>query len=123
GVTRPAALAARRVIVVAEQIWPRARLLSDPNLILVPGFKVAAVVHEPWGAYPSPVQGHYRRDHDAFRRFHDETRAVEGYRRWLERSVPGVPDWKGFLATVEPERLERLRVTRPLLSEPTDYGA
>src|SRR5258708_350838 len=36
GVTRPAALAAKRVIIVAEEIRPRARILSDPGLVLTP---------------------------------------------------------------------------------------
>ena len=81
GVTRPAALAARRVIIVAEEIRPRNRILSDPGLVLTPEIKVAAVVHEPFGAYPSPVQGCYRRHHDFFGRFHDESRTVEGNRR------------------------------------------
>ena len=80
GVTRPAALAARRVIIVAEEIRPRNRILSDPGLVLTPEIKVAAVVHEPFGAYPSPVQGCYRRHHDFFGRFHEESRTVEGNR-------------------------------------------
>ena len=62
GITRPAALAARRLVIVAEEIWPRERILSDPGLVLAPTLKVAAVVHEPFGAYPSPVQGCYGRD-------------------------------------------------------------
>ena len=123
GVTREAALAARRVIIVAEEIRPRESLLSDPSLVLVPPFKVAAVVHEPFGAFPSPVQGAYRRDHEFFHRYHHESKTVEGTRRWLDQWVTGVADWKGFLDRVGRERLERLRVTRPLLSEPLDYGA
>jgi len=35
GISREAAFAARRVIVVAEEIWPTERILADPNLILV----------------------------------------------------------------------------------------
>lgn len=123
GVTREAALAARRVIIVAEEIWPRSRILSDPNLVLTPPFKVAAVVHEPFGAYPSPVQGSYGRDHDFYHRFHEESRTAEGNRRWLERWVLGVADWTGFLERVGLERLEALRAKRPLPSEPLDYGA
>src|SRR5215467_9471226 len=42
GVTRQAALAARRIIVVAEEIRPRDRILSDPGLVLAPDLKVAA---------------------------------------------------------------------------------
>src|SRR4030095_5716638 len=40
GVTRPAALAARRVIIVAEEIRPRNRILSDPGLGLAPAAEV-----------------------------------------------------------------------------------
>src|SRR6266581_589486 len=96
GVTRQAALAAVRVIIVAEEIWPRERILPDPGLVLAPTLKVAAVVHEPWGAYPSPVQGCYGRGHDFYRRYHADTRTVDGTRAWLDRWVYGVPDWKGF---------------------------
>jgi len=123
GVTRPAAFAARRVILVAEEICPRERILSDPGLVLIPTLKVAAVVHQPFGAFPSPVQGHYRRHHDFYHRFHDESRTVEGFARWLAHWVHEVPDWPGFLSRLDAGVLDGLRVTRPLLSEPLDYGA
>jgi glutaconate CoA-transferase subunit A len=123
GVTREAALAARRIILVAEEIQPRERILSDPNLVLAPRFKVAAVVHQPWGAYPSPVQGHYARDHDFYHRFHEASRTVEGNRAWLERWVWGVPDWPGFLAQLGTDALARIRVRAPRLAEPVDHGA
>ena len=123
GVTRPAALAARRVIIVAEEIRPRNRILSDPGLVLTPDIKVAAVVHEPFGAYPSPVQGCYRRHHDFFGRFHEESRTVEGNRAWLDRWVHSVDDWQGFLGVVGDDVLNTIRITRPLPSDPLDYGA
>jgi glutaconate CoA-transferase subunit A len=123
GVTREAALAARRVIIVAEEIRPREAILGDPGLVLAPDGKVAAVVHEPLGAYPSPVQGCYGRDHDFYHRFHDESRSVEGNRAWLERWVLGVSDWAGFLDRLGPEARERIRIRRHLPSAPLDYGA
>jgi glutaconate CoA-transferase, subunit A len=123
GVTRPAAFAARRVILVAEEICPRELILSDPGLVLIPTLKVAAVVHQPFGAFPSPVQGHYRRHHDFYHRFHEESRTVEGFARWLAHWVHEVPDWPGFLSRLDAGVLDGLRVTRPLLSEPLDYGA
>src|SRR5262245_10364657 len=122
GVTREAVRAARRVIVVAEEIRPRADILRDPNLVLVPPFKVAAVVHEPFGAFPSPVQGHYGRDHEFFHAYHEATRTADGAAGWLGRWVTRVADWPGFLALVGAERLDRLRVARHQLSEPLDYG-
>jgi glutaconate CoA-transferase subunit A len=123
GVTRPAALAARQVILVAEEIRPRERILSDPGLVLTPALKVAAVVHQPFGAFPSPVQGHYRRHHDFYHRFHDGSRTVEGFQRWLAHWVHEVPDWTGFLSRLDAGVLDGLRVKRPQLSEPLDYGA
>jgi glutaconate CoA-transferase subunit A len=123
GVTRQAALAARQVVVIAEEIRPRERILSDPGLVLAPDLKVAAVVHEPFGAYPSPVQGCYGRDHDFYHRFHEESRTVEANREWLERWVLGVDDWKGFLDRLGPEALDRIRIKRHLPSDPLDYGA
>lgn len=122
GVTPQAALAARQVIVVAEEIWSRDRILSNPGLVLTPESKVVAVVHQPFGAFPSPVQGYYRRHHDFFRRYHDETRTVEGNHAWLERWVFGVDDWAGFLDRVGPEVLEQVRIRQHSFSEPLDYG-
>jgi len=123
GVTRPAALAARRVILVAEEIVPRAEILSDPNLVLTPEIKVVAVVDQPLGAFPSPVQGYYARHHDSFHRFHEESRTVEGFHRWLEHWVLGVPDWEGFLTRLGDEIVKSVRIKHPLPSRPLDYGA
>jgi glutaconate CoA-transferase subunit A len=123
GVARQAALAAERVILVAEEIWPRERIVSDPGLGLAPALKVAAVVHEPFGACPSPVQGYYTRGHDLYHRYHGETRTVEGARARLDHWVFGVADSKGFLSTLGPEAREAVRVKTPRLSEPLDYGA
>jgi glutaconate CoA-transferase subunit A len=123
GVTRQAALAARQVIIVAEEIWPRERILSDPGLVLAPTLKVAAVVHEPFGAYPSPVQGCYGRGHDFFQRYHEDTRTVDGTRAWLDRWIYGVADWKGFLGALGAPALDAVRVKTRHLSEPLDYGA
>jgi glutaconate CoA-transferase subunit A len=122
GVTREAALAARRVIVVAEEIRATEEILSDPNLVLAPPGKVAAVVHEPFGAFPSPLQGCYARDHDFFHRYHEESRTVEGTRAWLDRWVMEPGDWKGFLERLGAERLEAIRAKAPRPSLPVDLG-
>jgi len=123
GITRQAALAAKRLVIVAEEIRPREVLLSDPGLVLAPALKVAAVVHEPFGAYPSPVQGCYRRAHDFYHRYHEDSRTAEGSRAWLDRWVFGVGDWKGFLDLLGADAQRAVRITTPRFSEPLDYGA
>ena len=122
GITREAALAARRVILVAEEIWPTERILADPNLVLLPPVKVAAVVHQPWGALPSPVQGYYGRYHDLFVRYHAESRSPDGFRAWLQKWVLDVDDWDGFLALLGAETLDSLRARGGQLSAPLEYG-
>src|SRR5581483_6853425 len=53
GVMQEAVRAAKKVIVVAEEIASPEVIASDPNRTVVPGFLVSAVVHEPFGAHPS----------------------------------------------------------------------
>ena len=112
GVTRQAALAARRSCLVAEEVWPRERILSDPDLVLAPPFKVAAVVHQPFGAYPSPCRATTPATTTSTAAT-TTTPAPEGSRRWLDRWVTGVADWPGFLDLVGRERLDALRAKRP----------
>ena len=50
------------MIVVVEEIVEEAVIRADPNRTLIPGLIVNAVVCEPFGAYPSYVQGYYDRD-------------------------------------------------------------
>ena len=123
GISREAAFAARTVIVVAEDIVPTGTILGDPNLVLVPDVKVGAVVHEPFGALPSPLQGCYGRHHESFARYHEASRTVKGFERWLEEWVFGVEDWKAFLDKLGGETLRALMPRAPRLSTPLDYGA
>jgi glutaconate CoA-transferase subunit A len=122
GISREAAFASRQVIVVTDEILPTARIVADPNLVLVPDVKVAAVVHEPYGALPSPLQGCYGRHHDFYARYHEASRTPEGFARWLEEWVLGVGDWKGFLDKLGPETLRQLTPRERRLSEPLDYS-
>ncbi len=122
GVTREAAMAARAVILVAEEILPTARILSDPNLVAAPSLKVVAVVHEPWGAFPSPVQGYYGRAHDVYTRYHAESKTVAGFERWLEQRVLGVADWHVALDRIGRDTLDRLIVAKHCPGEPPDFG-
>jgi glutaconate CoA-transferase subunit A len=119
GIAEEAGLAAERVILTAEEIVSEEVTLSDPNRILLPETKVVAVVHEPGGAHPSPVQGHWRRDHAFYRDYAERSRSEDGFRAWLEEWVLGLPDREAYLA-----RIDRgaLRIRRPRLSVPVDYG-
>jgi glutaconate CoA-transferase subunit A len=122
GVAVDGARAARKVIVVAEEIVATEVIASDPNRTLVPGFLVAAVVHEPWGAHPSPVQGFCGRDHAYFTQYHEQSRELTDFERWLGHWVLGVADRHEYMDRLGACRVEALGVREHALSAPADFG-
>jgi glutaconate CoA-transferase, subunit A len=122
GLSEEAMLAARAVILVAEEIVAREVILSDPNRVLGPSFKVRAVVHEPWGAHPSAVQGYANRDHPFYHEYHERTRTLEGFESWLDEWVLHVPGRSVYVAKLGEERIRRLGVKEHRYTALVDYG-
>lgn len=122
GVTEAAALAAERVILVAEEIVPADVIRGDPNRILVPSPRVAAVVHEPGGAHPSPVQGYYRRDHAFFQEYHRASREPDGFATWLRHWILDVADRAAYLQRLGSDRWSALHRKQQRFAPPVDYG-
>jgi glutaconate CoA-transferase subunit A len=122
GVTKEAALAARKVIVVVEEIVSKKVIQKDPNRTLIPGFLVSALVQEPWGAHPSPVQGYYNRDHGHYIAYHQESGDRKSYLKWLEAWVLGVKDRKGYVGRLGKRKIAALAAKRHRRSMPVDYG-
>ena len=122
GISEVAALASRSVVLVAEEIVPSELIRSDPNRVLAPPSRITAVVHEPGGAHPSPVQGFYGRDHAFYGEYHRASREPSGFQGWLERWVTGVEDRAAYLERLGAERWRDLRPRRKRLAAPVDYG-
>jgi glutaconate CoA-transferase, subunit A len=122
GVSAAAGKASRGVIVICEELVDPEVIRSDPGRLLVPGFRVDAVVHLPWGAHPSPVQGHYNRDHAVYAEYHQRSATVEAAEAWLREWVLEVPDHAAYLAKLGRGRLDGLRPKASRLAAPVDYG-
>jgi glutaconate CoA-transferase subunit A len=122
GITTDAARAAKAVIVTAEEIVSPEQIRRDPNRIVVPGMIVAAVCEARWGAHPSPVQGFYRRDHEAYVDYHAKTKTEAGYAAWRAEWVDGARDLAGYLAHLGNERVASLIPVEHHFAEPVDYG-
>ena len=122
GVTKEAALAARKVMVVVEEVVSRKVIRRDPNRTLIPGFLVDAVIPEPWGAHPSPIPGYYNRDHEQYITYHNASRDRDGYLNWLDQWVLGVKDRKEYLKLMGEEKIKSLVVKHHRKSIPVDYG-
>ncbi len=122
GVAIDGARASRKAIVVVEEVVAPEVIASDPNRTLIPGFLVAAVVHEPWGAHPSPVQGYYGRDHAFFSQYHENSRQLDAFEQWLKRWVTGVANRREYMNLLGGSRAESLGVREHAYSAPADFG-
>jgi glutaconate CoA-transferase subunit A len=122
GVTKEAALAARKIIVVVEEIVSKKVIQRDPNRTLIPGFLVNAVIPEPWSAHPSPMQGYYNRDHEKYTTYHQESKKREGYLKWLEKWVLGLKNRDEYLKLLGEEKIKSILIKRHRKSLPVDYG-
>ena len=122
GIVPEAIKASRQVLVVVEEIVSREVIRSDPNRTVIPGFKVAAVVEEPWGAHPSPVQGYYGHDDEFFMEYAEATRDPESAERWNLDWVLKTADRPAYLDRLTPKRLEALKVKNPAPAAEVEFG-
>ncbi|WP_405952884.1 hypothetical protein OG588_48330 [Streptomyces prunicolor] len=116
--------AARRVIVVTEEVVSSDRIRATPDATVIPGLVVDAVVHEPWGAYPQHLAGCYGNDVPTFLR---QVADPESYERYLREDVRGVTDRRELMELVArrhgADHLNRLRAEadrdpEPVVAEP-----
>jgi len=114
--------AAKRVIVVAEEIVEPEIIASDPNRTAIPGFLVNAVVECPYGAHPSPVQGYYKRDDAFFRQYHEQTNTKAESYAWLDRWVYSTADRRGYMNQLGACRVEELGVKHHAYAAQADFG-
>ncbi|MEO5970762.1 MAG: CoA-transferase, partial [Bdellovibrionia bacterium] len=121
GTQKEAAFASKRVIVVAEEIVETSLIRKDPNRTLIPSIIVDHVVHEPWGAHPSYVQGYYDRDNDFYVKWDDISKNAETYRDYLNDFVLGVKSRDEYLKKMGSAYWETL-VAKSRMCEGVDYG-
>jgi len=84
--------AARKVIVTCERLVSRETIGKDPSRTIVPGFKVAAVVEEPFGSHPGYTPGFYDVDFNFGYLYQNASNTVEGFQAFLDEWVFGVED-------------------------------
>ena len=122
GVMLDGVRAAKRVIVVAEEIVSAETIASDPNRTVIPGFLVSAVVGCPLGAHPSPVQGYYKRDDLFFREYHEGSKTREQFQSWAERWVYSVKDCQAYTERLGADRVRSLGVKQHAYAAQADFG-
>jgi glutaconate CoA-transferase, subunit A len=123
GLDREGINASTTVIVTTEKLVDVDVIRTNPNMTIVPGFRVSAVVEQPWGAYPTHLAGHYHGDTWNYNR---EVRSREGLEAYLRDFIYGVEDWNEYLRKRRERKgenyFENLRVKNPVVSEPVISG-
>jgi glutaconate CoA-transferase subunit A len=93
---RETAMSARRTVLLAEELAERGSL--DPDRVAIAAPFVSAVVHVPFGAYPTAVQGRYDYDRAHLELYAAAARAGgDEYAGYLDRYVHGAGSHERFL--------------------------
>jgi len=121
GCQKEAAFAAKRVIVVVEEVVDEAVIRRDPNRTVIPSAIVDAVVEEPLACHPSFTQGYYDRDNAFYLAWDKITRDPEGLSGWLDEWVFGLANHREYVEKFGDAHWDRLR-PQPAMSGEVDYG-
>jgi hypothetical protein len=107
------AKAGRRLVVVAEEIVPTEFIQRSPERTIIPGHRVEAIIHQPFGALPTAVFGCYDYDADHLRLYVKHAEEPERFKEYLKAFVFGCRDHWEYL-----EKLGGLRRMEELRAEP-----
>jgi glutaconate CoA-transferase, subunit A len=121
GMQKEIAFAAKHVIVVVEEVVDESVIRADPNRTLIPGLIVDAVVHEPYGAHPSYVQGYYDRDNESYLAWDKLSQDHAAVLTWLNEWVYGLGNHAAYVHKYGQAHFEKLK-PGPLPAPSVDYG-
>lgn len=100
-------------MVVTEEIVPTEYIQRSPERTIIPGHRVEAIIHQPFGALPTTVFGCYDYDADHLRLYVEHAKDPERFKEYLKTFVFGCRDHWDFL-----EKLGGLRRLEELRAEP-----
>jgi len=122
GLIFEAAMAAKKLILLADEIVEPDVIASDPSRVLVPGFLTTAVCHVHAAVHPAPMTGRWQRDTSFFGDYHSHSRTRDGFLAWLNEWVLDVPDHEAYLKKLG-HRLDNLKITGSALAADVNYAA
>ena len=108
------AKAAKRLIVIAEEIVRTDVIREEPERTILPAHRVEAVIHQPWGAHPTAVFGRYDYDAAHLKLYIEHSKRSEKIGDYIDTYIRGTKDhWdylerSGGLAILESLKAERI---------------
>jgi glutaconate CoA-transferase subunit A len=121
GCQKEVAFAAKRVIVVVEELVEESVIRRDPNRTVIPGAIVDAVVEEPFGCHPSFAQGYYDRDNRFYVEWDRIAKEQVSLDAWLDEWVFGTANHREYVEKFGAAHWDALR-PEPAMSGEVDYG-
>ena len=126
GTQKHGAMAAKRIIITAEELVDKEVVKLSPFNTIVPGFKVDVACIEPWGGHPIDCLGYYDLDLQFSALLSVTSRSENEYANWMDEWVYGVKDRKEYIEHYADRfgasRLDRLRA-KSLPSAPVNIGS
>lgn len=104
------AIAARKTIVIAEEIVTEEEIRKDPSKNSIPQFCVDAVVHAPYGAHPSQVYNYYDYDPEFYKNYDKVTKTEEDFKLFVKEWILDVKNHEEYLEKLGVNRLNKLKV-------------
>lgn len=103
------ALSAEKVILTCDELVESDRLREYPEQNQIPHLRVDAVVHIPYGAYPTACYRYYDYDPVYLARFGKMAKDDQSYAEYLQEYIYGTENHPGLLAKIGEERLKRIQ--------------
>ena len=91
------AKAAKRLIVIAEEIVLTREFQREPERTIIPAHRVETVIHQPFGAYPTAVYGAYDYDAEHLKMYVEYAKRKGGAAEYIDVFVRATKDHRDFL--------------------------
>ncbi|MDP9330035.1 MAG: CoA transferase subunit A [Actinomycetota bacterium] len=121
GCQKEVAFAAKKTIIVCEELVDESVIRRDPNRTVIPGAVIDAVVEQPLACHPSFAQGYYDRDNAFYLEWDKIAREQATLDAWLDEWVYGLADHGEYVEKYGAAHWDGLR-PEPALSGEVDYG-
>ena len=125
GSTVHACLASKTIIVTCEELVDYDVIKSSPHHTIVPGFRVSAVIEEPYGCHPSELPGYRNFDVSMFKLLMKHICSEDGLRGMFEEWIFNLPDraayMEHYIQVFGQHALNRCRA-KSYYSAPANYG-
>lgn len=103
------AKSARHLIVTCEQLVEADELRAEPDRNQIPFIHVDAVVHVPYGAYPTACYQHYDYDPVYLKDYAAAAKDDRLFEAYLDRHVHAVADQQGLIDLIGAERIASIQ--------------